>query len=221
MNPVFDGIFKDGKKIYTLSLAPGKNVYDEQIMKDGKKEYRAWDPFRSKLSAAIHRGLKTMPIKPGSSVLYLGAAQGTTPSHVSDIVGNDGLVVCIEISAKPFEKLMELCEDRENLIPVLADANDPASYSEYVEEPMDVVYQDVAQRNQAEIAVKNCNAHLKKNGYLVLIIKARSIDVTKDPKLIFKDEVATLEKADLEIVETLRLDPFEKDHACVVARKIK
>lgn len=50
-------------------------------------EYRAWNPFRSKLAAAILGGIDQIHIKPGVRVLYLGAASGTTVSHVSDIVG--------------------------------------------------------------------------------------------------------------------------------------
>lgn len=52
-----------------------------------KIEYRAWNPFRSKLAASIVGGVGDIHIKPGSKVLYLGAASGTTVSHVSDIVG--------------------------------------------------------------------------------------------------------------------------------------
>ncbi len=55
---------------------------------DGTKiEYRVWNPFRSKLAAAILGGVDQIYMPPGSKVLYLGAASGTTVSHVSDIVG--------------------------------------------------------------------------------------------------------------------------------------
>ena len=114
---------------------------------------REWDPWHSKLAAAIVNGLKTMPINEKSHVLYLGAAQGTTASHVADIASR-GVVVCIEISEKPFEKLIPLCEERGNMIPVLADANQPETYKEYCED-IDVIYQDVAQPNQADILLKN------------------------------------------------------------------
>lgn len=52
-----------------------------------KTEYRAWNPFRSKLAAAILGGVDKIHMGPGKKVLYLGAASGTTVSHVSDIVG--------------------------------------------------------------------------------------------------------------------------------------
>ena len=47
---------------------------------------------------------------------------------------------------------------------------------------MDVVYVDIAQPDQTKIAIDNCKMYLKKSGFLFLVIKTRSIDVTKDPK---------------------------------------
>ena len=78
--------------LLTRNLVPGDTVYNEKrITVDGengeKIEYRVWNPFRSKLGAAILGGVDQIHIKPGAKVLYLGAASGTTVSHVSDIVG--------------------------------------------------------------------------------------------------------------------------------------
>jgi fibrillarin-like pre-rRNA processing protein len=218
LKEIFPGVFKIGEQLATRNLAPGKSVYGEKRVTEGGVEYRFWDPWRSKLGAAIMRGLKTMPIKSGNTVLYLGAAQGTTPSHVADIVGKNGIVICIDIAPKTFEKLLEVCETRENLLPVLADANAPEGYAEYVEKKVDVVYQDLAQREQAKILVKNVRSYLKKGGYAVFMIKARSIDVTAEPSSVFAKEIVELKKAGLEVVETKPLEPYEKDHVAVVAR---
>ena len=73
-------------------MVTGESVYGEKkvsIDGDGgeKIEYRVWNPFRSKLAAAILGGIDNIHMRPGSKVLYLGAASGTTVSHVSDIVG--------------------------------------------------------------------------------------------------------------------------------------
>jgi len=209
MKEVFHNVFREGRKLYTVSLDPGQRVYGEKL--NGK--YRQWDPFRSKLGAAIMNGMKTKPLKAGSNVLYLGAAQGTTPSHISDIV-DKGVVVCIEISQKAFEKLLPLCERRENMVPVLADANRPEEYAEYTE-GIDVLYQDVAQPNQAAIFIKNFTFH----GYGLLAIKARSVDVAANPKDVFKGEINKLKKAGIEILEVIPLEPFEKDHVMVVCRR--
>ena len=209
MKEVFHNVFREGKKLYTLSLDPGQQVYGERL----KGKYREWDPFRSKLGAALMNGMKTKPLKENSNVLYLGAAQGTTPSHISDIA-DKGIVVSIEISQKAFEKLLPLSERRENMLPVLADANQPDSYADYTD-GIDVLYQDVAQPNQAAIFVKNFTFH----GYGMLAIKARSVDVAANPKTIFKKEIDTLKNAGIEILEVIPLEPFEKDHVMVVCKR--
>ena len=110
-----------------------------------------------------------LELKKDMKILYLGAAQGTTVSHLSDII-TEGEIYCREGASKPFEKLLALCELRENLFPILADANHPENYGDVVEK-VDLVYQDVAQRNQAEIFVKNIKKYLKKNGQALIMIK--------------------------------------------------
>lgn len=79
--------------LVTKNLVPGESVYGEKrISIEGgvegtKTEYRVWNPFRSKLAAGVLGGLDDIFIKPGAKVLYLGAASGTSVSHVADIVG--------------------------------------------------------------------------------------------------------------------------------------
>ena len=77
--------YKDGN-VATKNLTPGISVYGEELIKEDD-EYRVWNPFRSKLAAAILGGVDQIHMQPGSKVLYLGAASGTTVSHVADIVG--------------------------------------------------------------------------------------------------------------------------------------
>lgn len=79
--------------LVTKNLVPGEAVYGEKrISIEGgvegtKTEYRVWNPFRSKLAAGVLGGLDHIYIAPGKKVLYLGAASGTSVSHVADIVG--------------------------------------------------------------------------------------------------------------------------------------
>ena len=90
-----DGVFiARGKEdaLVTLNMAPGEAVYGEKRISveepdKAKVEYRVWNPFRSKLAAAILGGVDKVHIAPGKKVLYLGAASGTSVSHVSDICG--------------------------------------------------------------------------------------------------------------------------------------
>ncbi len=210
--------FDDGtRKLATVNLAPGMKVYDERLLRVEGTEYRLWDPYRSKLAAALLRGLKGMPITPSSKVLYLGAASGTTASHVSDIVGSEGVVYCVEISSRPLRDLLIVCGQRPNMVPILADATQLDGYRTVVERA-DVVYQDIAQPEQADILLENSRVFLREGGYAFLAVKARSIDVTKEPREIFKREIERLE-GEIEIVDVKTLDPHAKDHAMLLLGK--
>ncbi len=213
----FPGVFFDKKKLLTLNLTPGKSVYGERLVRQGTIEYREWDPTRSKLAAAIKKGISQVGLKAGCRVLYLGAASGTTPSHVSDIVGSEGMVYCLDFAPRVVRDLYFLCLERENMAPLLADAGKPESYRSRVPD-VDFVYQDIAQRDQATIFLKNCRVYLKSGGFGALCVKARSVDVTKKPALIFKEVRAQLEK-EMSVVDYRNLEPFEKDHAFFVCKK--
>lgn len=211
------GIFEDNRRFYTKSLAPGIAVYGELLKKDKGVEYRQWDIKRSKLAAALAKGLSQVGVKPDFKVLYLGASTGTTVSHVSDIVGEKGFVFAVDPAPRVLRELVFVAEQRKNISPILADANQPLTYVHLVPQ-VDFLYQDVAQRNQLEIFMKNFEIYLKKGGFGALAVKARSIDVTKKPAVIFEAIKKELEKH-VTIVDSRRLDPLERDHAFFVVKK--
>lgn len=208
----------DGEKqLATLNLVPGNQVYKEKLVKIKNEEFRAWDPFRSKLAAAIMNGLEVLPIVRKSKVLYLGVSTGTTASHVSDIVGRSGIVFCVEHASRVARDFLDrVSAHRSNIVPILQDARNPKQYFS-VYGDVDVVYVDIAQPDQTEIAILNCKTFLKKGGYLMLVIKTRSIDVTKDPVQIIKSEIKKL-SAEFEIIQEINLFPYDKDHAIVIAK---
>ncbi|MCQ1534620.1 fibrillarin-like rRNA/tRNA 2'-O-methyltransferase [Methanosarcina sp. KYL-1] len=211
-------IIKDKKQLATRNLDPGRTVYGEKLIPVEGVEYRAWDPRRSKLGAMVLKKFD-IPLKSSSKVLYLGAASGTTVSHVSDLV-SEGAVYAVEFSARSMRDLIGLAARRKNIHPILADAGKPDSYAHLVE-PVDVIFQDVAQPNQAEIAARNAARFLKKDGYLMLAIKARSIDTVANPKQVFKEEVKKLEQAfepEFEILTARDLAPYHEDHLGVLAK---
>jgi fibrillarin-like pre-rRNA processing protein len=208
----------DERRICTENLSKGVSVYGERLVKIKGVEYRVWDPFRSKLAAAIIKGLKYLPIKYGSKVLYLGASTGTTASHISDIVGSGGLVFCVESASRVARELiMRVANYRPNVIPIVEDARKPDAYFS-ITGKVDVVYCDIAQPDQTEIAMANCKRYLKEQGYLMLVIKTRSIDVTKEPKAVVDREVARLRANGFDVEQVINLHPFDKDHAIASAR---
>ena len=218
----YEGVFwvtvEDGsRRLATKSLAPGISVYGETLVRDGKVEYRTWDAYRSKLAAAILRNVNALPVRRGSYVLYLGSASGTTASHVSDIVENDGRVYCVEFAQRSMRELIDsLCQYRSNVYPILSDARQPEKYKSLVT-PVDVIYSDVAQPEQAKILADNAKVFLKPAGSVLMAIKSRSVDVTMQPADVFKQEIQILQTRGFRIVQTLKLEPYEKDHAMVLA----
>ena len=201
----------------TPNLVRGLTVYGEKLVKLDDEEYRIWDPFRSKLAAAMRKGLRDFPLKYGDKVLYLGASTGTTVSHVSDLIGSKGLVFAVEPAVRVARELIEnVASKRKNVIPIIQDARRPESYFS-VFGNVDLVYCDIAQSDQTEIAIKNCNNFLKKEGILLIVIKTRSIDVTMSPHSVVIRESEKLRKNNFHINQTINLDPFDKDHALVHA----
>jgi len=187
----------------------GPAVSDEPT--DG--DWRAWDPRRSKLAAMIDRGMDT-GLEGGDRVVYLGAASGTTVGHVADFAGP---TYAVEFAPRPVRDLVVAAEPRDRLFPLLKDAREPATYAHVVESDLDAVVQDVATRDQAQVALAN-RRFLADDGRLVAAIKARSEDVTRDPDAVFDDAVRTLREG-YEVLETERLDPLHVDHLAVVARR--
>lgn len=206
------------KYLATQNLINGNSVYGEKIVKYEDIEYRLWDPFRSKLAGAILKGLRENPIKQSSKVLYLGASTGTTVSHVSDIVGNSGIVFPVEPSVRVARELLEnVSSKRNNIIPILSDARNYLKYYGYFG-IVDVVYSDIAQPDQTMIAIDNSKSYLKDNGDLLIIIKTRSIDVLTDPKIVTQNEAKKLEANNFTINQIINLEPFEKDHSLIHAK---
>lgn len=215
MSSLLTEVRKGRKYLLTRSLAPGSKAYTEDIVFREGVEYRTWDPFRSKLAAAILKGLPPDLITEGSKVLYLGTSTGTTVSHVSDLVGERGLVIGVEFAPRVAREFIErVARVRKNVIPFVADARDPKKYSV---SKVDLVYCDIAQPDQTRIAMDNCNEMLVKGGILLLIVKARSIDVLKEPGRVFDEESAKLSESGFKVMKVIELSPFEKDHALIYA----
>ena len=208
-------LYQDKKQLFTENLqeCKGIKVYGEKIIKNKNKELRSWMPYRSKLAAAILNGLE-IEIKKDYNVLYLGAATGTTVSHISDIT-RDGIIYAVESSPVSMKKLITVCEKRPNIIPILNDAFHPDRYASIVPS-VDLIYQDISQRNQAEIFFENIKKYLRENGTGIIMVKARSIDVAIKPKIVYEKVCNYLKENNFRIKQVFELEPYEKDHAVII-----
>lgn len=206
-------ILTDNNKVYTIT-SYNQSVYGEKIKKSGTTYIREWNPRRSKLAAAIIKGFTSVPFEDDSSVLYLGASTGTTVSHVSDI-SYRGNIFAVEFSYDSFIRLYELARKRQNIFPILEDANLPEKYQFFVGNP-DIIYQDIAQRNQVQIFNENAKIFpsVKK---AVLIIKARAISSNRTDKSIIS--VATRQVKDFRVKEIIDLKPFDVGNYFVYLEK--
>ncbi|HLD00423.1 MAG TPA: fibrillarin-like rRNA/tRNA 2'-O-methyltransferase [Candidatus Nanoarchaeia archaeon] len=210
-------IYEDRRRIYTKSIVPGQAPFDERIVKQGGEEFREFNPTRSKLAAMVMKGCTNTGIRSQDLILYLGVSHGYTASFVSDIIGPEGLIFGVDPAPRVMRDLVFLSQDRKNIAPILADANHPENYLGRVC-LVDVVYQDIAQKNQAEIFIKNCNLFLRPGGYGLLTVKARSIDVKTKPKQIFNQIRKELEEK-FTVIDFRILEPFEMDHCMIIVKK--
>jgi fibrillarin-like pre-rRNA processing protein len=223
---LFPGVFRvpDPKNpqrqiLATKNLTPSKSYYGESLIRLKGSEYRQWDPYRSKLAAAIINRLEVFPYKEGTSCLYLGASTGTTVSHISDIIGGSGRIFGVEMAPRVAREFLEnVVKYRRNVVPIVSDARHPEKYPSIYGE-ISSIYCDIAQPDQTEIALENCKRFFKESGILLLVVKASSIDALKPKNEVFANQRAILEKARYKVLELIDLEPFDRNHALIVAKQ--
>lgn len=216
MEEIHEGVYQRDDRIYTVNRDPGEDVYGENLRTKKGTEYRRWKADRSKLGAAVQKGMDAWPFQDDSRVLYLGAANGTTISHVSDICTN-GIVFGLEYSPTVTRDLVRLAKRRDNIAPVLGDARQPDSYSGLVDQ-VDIVFQDVAQRDQFSILKRNTDMFLREGGHALIAIKTRSISSSRPVEKVIREQKERF--SDAYTVEwSGRLEPYEQDHLFMALQK--
>ncbi len=221
-HPKFSNVYISGlpqnPKLYSKNLIPGNKVYGERLITFKGEEYREWDPFRSKLAAMILEKPSLEFLKKDLSCLYLGASSGTTISHLSDIV-YEGVIYGVEFAERSMRQLIQNTDKRKNIVPLLGNANFPESYAKSIFTPIDLVYQDIAQPNQAKIAIENCDYYLKNKGFLILAIKSQSIDSVEKSEKIYMQEKKILEKAGYVIIDSINIHKYAANHIILTVQK--
>ncbi len=212
------GLYEDRGLLWSVNRVPGTKVYGERLRARGNVEYRQWNAWRSKMAALASANANTPWIDPTADVLYLGASSGTTVSHVSDLLQGDARVFAVEFSPRSTRDLLWNMEPRGNVIPILDDAGKPERYAPYMDRFVGTLVQDVAQRHQVDIFLRNWQ-FVAKGGHGFLFIKARSIDVASPLPVIYDEVRRRLKEAGVNIVVETDLEPFEKEHRAFVVRK--
>jgi fibrillarin-like pre-rRNA processing protein len=192
-------------------VSPGdRSLYGERMLRGN----RVWDPYRSKFAALAHLG-HAVDLPASLRVLYLGAAHGTTVSHIADYTE---CVYAVEIAPRPMQDLLSLARQRGNIVPVMGDATRPEEYAPLLER-VGLLYQDVASPRQAEIARAH-RVFLEEGGLLLLMVKTRSIDTTADPDQVTRDVIDEISPS-FRVKAVVPLDPYHRDHRALVCEGVK
>lgn len=201
----------DRVELWTETVGSLPAVYGERWKEIEGRLVRSFDPGRAKLAAAVVRGWTGSLPSPGERWLYLGAASGTTASHIADLVGPRGTVYAVERSVRPFARLYRLSDRWPNLLPILADARYPEEYLDLVP-PVDGTYADIAQPDQVEIVRRNAATFLRGPGAAVLLaLKTASMGRGRSAAAYLAIAEGALDPF-LDLDPAVRLDPFHRAH---------
>ena len=208
---------KNKKKLATLNNASINEVYNEKIIKINGKQYNLWNPYTSKLAAAIVNGMEIFPILEKTKVLYLNSTIEKTLSHISDIIGVNGKIFILrDINENSKKFLDNVMNDRTNVFTITRDNGDPAKFSSK-SEMVNVVYVDITQHNETEVAIQNCKRYLRDGGFLMLVVPTKKIDFVNNPNGQNLEEIQKLQSS-FEIIQQINLTDFFKEHSMIIAK---
>ena len=208
---------KNKKKLATLNNASINEVYNEKLIKINGKQYNLWNPYTSKLAAAIVNGMEIFPILKKTKVLYLNDTIEKTLSHISDIIGVNGKIFILrDINENSKNFLENVMNDRTNVFTITRDNGDPAKFSSKTE-MVNVVYVDITQHNETEVAIQNCKRYLTDGGFLMLVVPTKKIDFVNNPNGQNLEEIQKLQSS-FEIIQQINLTDFFKEHSMIIAK---
>ena len=208
---------KNKKKLATLNNASINEVYNEKLIKINGKQYNLWNPYTSKLAAAIVNGMEIFPILEKTKVLYLNSTIEKTLSHISDIIGVNGKIFILrDINENSKKFLDNVMNDRTNVFTITRDNGDPAKFSSKTE-MVNVVYVDITQHNETEVAIQNCKRYLRDGGFLMLVVPTKKIDFVNKPNGQNIEEIQKLQSS-FEIIQQINLTDFFKEHSMIIAK---
>tara|TARA_B100001765_G_scaffold129147_1_gene81100 strand:+ start:171 stop:845 length:675 start_codon:yes stop_codon:yes gene_type:complete len=208
---------KNKKKLATLNNASVNEVYNEKLIKMNGKQYNLWNPYTSKLAAAIVNGMEIFPILKKTKVLYLNGTIEKTLSHISDIIGVNGKIFILrDINENSKNFLENVMNDRTNVFTITRDNGDPAKFSSKTE-MVNVVYVDITQHNETEVAIQNCKRYLRDGGFLMLVVPTKKIDFVNKPNGQNIEEIQKLQSS-FEIIQQINLTDFFKEHSMIIAK---
>ena len=208
---------RNEKKLATLSNLSTNQDYEENLVEMYGKQYSIWNPYMSKLAAAIINGMEIFPILKKTKILYLDPTSEKTIKHISDIVGINGKIFVVRNIMKNSKNFLEqIAKNRSNIFTIIPDKTNPARLTGMTE-MVDVIYIDIAEHNQTEIAIQNCKNHLRIGGFLMLIVPTKNIDFANNPSKKNQEERKKLQTS-FDIIQEINLTDFFKEYSMVIAK---
>ena len=198
------------RRLWSESVGSPPPVYGERWTDRGGHWLRAWVPTRSKLAAALEVGWEGPLPAEGQRWLYLGAATGTTSSHVADLLGPEGALYAVEKSPRPFQKLLRFAERWPNVRPILADVRS-LDEEPFVVPLVDGLYADLPQPDQVELVLRAARRFLKEGGILLLALKTASMGRELSAPMHLERAEQRLGRF-FELERTVRLAPWHRGH---------
>ena len=208
---------RNEKKLATLSNVSTNQDYKENLVEMNGKQYSIWNPYMSKLAAAIINGMEIFPILKKTKILYLDPTSEKTIKHISDIVGINGKIFVVRNIMKNSKNFLEqIAKNRSNIFTIIPDKTNPARLTGMTE-MVDVIYIDIAEHNQTEIAIQNCKNHLRIGGFLMLIVPTKNIDFANNPSKKNQEERKKLQTS-FDIIQEINLMDFFKEYSMIIAK---
>ena len=220
------------EQLATKNIVKGTKTRKEKIVIVNNEEFLEWNPYKSKLAAAIRSGLQILPIIKNSKVVCINLPEESTILHISNIVGSDGSVFVIDVNKNKKSFLNKLVNTHKNIIPIY-DTVDELPSSSSITGKVDALYVDILESEQIEQIVEKYGSLLKNEGFLMLVTK-------KDDAILENDivgwmaeqraglnkirEITAKLKSQFEIIQEINLgvnyvmEPYHKLHAFILAQ---
>ena len=177
-----------------------------------EKYLARWNPYTSKLAAALFSGMEIFPIKLASKIFYFDDYSTITLEHISNIINNEGIVYFL----KNIENKQILNFTNVKIINCDIDNHD---YFIELQEEIDVAYLDLSTDEKLNSIIKNCKIILKQNGFLVLVLNDK-YSISDDFIVQIQNTIINL-KASFELIQEINLSYFFKNSFMIVMKNAK
>ena len=177
-----------------------------------KTQYRNWNPFYSKLAAALFNGLEIFPFKSDSKIFYSDNSSNTTLNHLLDIIDSKGMIYLQKNNAAKIKNL-------KNVV-IIDQEKNSTLFNHDRKETFDVIYLDMTISENLQTQILNHEMTLKNLGFLIIILN--SISKINDYSFRNKiNDVITNSSSSLQFIQEINLSGFFKNCMMVILQKTK